>query len=184
MDLVVSRKVRYETTIWSFHCHWDEQVFWFSITSFLCGSVGSSHIWIPNFRHWFGFISDFSIIFPNHKPFPKSSITTSPESSVKKATPVYIGKFICSAYYGRNGDTLHSSDVNDIGRKLTPKQWVSTWLSISLANALQISLSWFLCTLLIIWRSPILMLNTDHFTFTSGKSSAGQVFVTSIPRWS
>ena len=34
-----------------------------SIPSFLCGLVWSLHIWIPNFRHWFGFISDFPSYF-------------------------------------------------------------------------------------------------------------------------
>ena len=121
-----------------------------SIPSFLRGLFGSSYIWIPNFRHWFGFISDFSIPFPNHNPCPNSSITTSNESSVKEVTHVHLGIFICFAYSGSNGDTVHSSEVNEIGQKLAPKQWVSSWLSISLANALQITLSWFLFTLIII----------------------------------
>ena len=155
-----------------------------SIPSFLFGSVGSSHIWIPNFWHWFGCISNFSMLFPNHKPFPNSSITTSPESSVKSVTPVHIGRFIYSAYSGRNGDTVHSSEVNDIGQKLAPKQWVSAWLSISVPNALLITLSWFLCTLLIIWRPPVFMLNMALFTFSSGTSSDIQVFVTRFPNWS
>ena len=86
-----------------------------SIPSFLCGLVGSLHILILNFRHWFGFISDFSILFPNHNPFPSSSITTSTESSVKSVTPVHIDTFICSVYSGRNGDTVHFYEVNDIG---------------------------------------------------------------------
>ena len=73
----------------------------------------------------FGFISYFYILFTNHKPFPNSNITTSPESSVKAVTPVHIGKFICSAYHGRNVDTVKSSKVNDTGRKLAPNQWVS-----------------------------------------------------------
>ena len=34
-----------------------------SIANFLCGSVGSSHICIPNFWHWFGFINDFLFCF-------------------------------------------------------------------------------------------------------------------------
>ena len=50
-----------------------------SNTSFLRGLVGSLYIWTPNFRNWLGFISDFSILFPNHKPCPNSSISTSPE---------------------------------------------------------------------------------------------------------
>ena len=155
-----------------------------SIPIFLCGSVGLSHIWFPNFRHWFGFISDFSILFPNHKPCPNSSINTSPESGVKAVTPVHIGTFICSAYSGRNGDTVHSSKVNYNGQKLDPEQWVSAWLSISVADALQITLSWLLCILLIIRRSPVLMLNTALFTFSSGTRSASQVFVTRFPRLS
>ena len=96
-----------------------------STPNLLCGSVGSSHIFISNFWNWFGFISDFSIMFPNHKPCLNSSIATSPESSVNKVTPVQIGIFTCSIYYGRNGYTVHSSEVNDIGQKLAPKQWAS-----------------------------------------------------------
>ena len=96
-----------------------------SISSFLCGPFGSSHICIPNFWNWFGFISDFSILLLNHKPLPNFSIITSPESSVNAVTPVHIGIFNCSVYYWRNGDTVHSSKVNDIGQKSNPKQWVS-----------------------------------------------------------
>ena len=33
-----------------------------SIPIFLCGLAGSSHIWIPKFRHWFG----LSVIFPSY----------------------------------------------------------------------------------------------------------------------
>ena len=112
-----------------------------SIISFIYGLVRSSHLWIPNFWHWFGFISDFSIIFPKHKSFPNSSVTTSPESIFKEVTPVHIGTFICSTYHGRNGYTVRSSEVNNIGWKLAPKQRVSAWLSISVADSLQITLS-------------------------------------------
>ena len=64
-----------------------------SIPNFLCLSVDSLHICIPKFLHWFGFISDFSILFPNHKPLPKPSINTSPEFSVNSVTSVQIGIF-------------------------------------------------------------------------------------------
>ena len=93
-----------------------------SIFRFLCVSVGSLHILITNFWHWFGFISDFSILFSNHKPSPNSSTTTSSESNVNEVTYVCIGTFICYSYYRRNGDTVHSSELNDIGQKLAPKQ--------------------------------------------------------------
>ena len=73
-----------------------------SITNLLCGSVGSSHFCILDFWHWFGFISDFSILFTNHKPLPNYSINSSPESSVNKVTPVQIGISTCSVYSGRN----------------------------------------------------------------------------------
>ena len=155
-----------------------------SIPSFLCGSVYSSHIWIPNFWHSFGFISDFPILFPNHKTFPNSIIITSSESRVKAVTPVHIGTFIYSAYSGRNGDTVNSSKVKDIGRDLAPKQYVSAWLSISVADALQIILSWFFYFLLIIQQSPISMLNTALFIFPSSTTFVSQVFVTRFPRWS
>ena len=92
-----------------------------SIPNFLCGSVGSSHIFISNFLRWFGFISDFSILFTNHKPYPNSSIITSPESSVNALTPVHIVIFTCSVYSESNGDIVHSFKVNYIGRKLDPK---------------------------------------------------------------
>ena len=92
-----------------------------SILSFIYGSVGSLHIWIPNFWPWFGVISNFSILFPNHRPCLNSSITASPESSVNVVTPVHIGTFICSVYSVRNVNTVHSSEVNDIVRKLSPK---------------------------------------------------------------
>ena len=68
----------------------------------------------------------FFILFPNYMPCPNSSIATSSESSVNKITPVHIGTFICSAYYSRNGYTVNSFKVNDIGRMLDPKQWVSS----------------------------------------------------------
>ena len=88
-----------------------------SITNFLCRSVDSSHICIPKCWHWFGFIIDFYIIFLNHKPFPKSSIDNSPESSVNEVTPVSIGVFTCFVYSRRNGGTVHYSEANDIGIK-------------------------------------------------------------------
>ena len=93
-----------------------------SITNFLCGSVGSSHICIPNFWHWFGFISDFFILFTNHKSCPKSSIISSPESSANTVTLAQIGILSCSVYSGMNGDTVHSSKVNDTGRNFSPKK--------------------------------------------------------------
>ena len=155
-----------------------------SINIFLCGSVRSLHIWIPNFQHWFDFVHYFTILFPNHKPCTNSNITAPPESSVNAVTPVHTGIFICSVYSGRNGDTVHFYKVNDIGLKLAPKQWSSAWLSIPLDNALQITLSWYLCTLLIIRRLPVLMLNTAVFKCSSGTRSASQVLVTRFPRWS
>ena len=62
-----------------------------SIPNFLCGSVGSLHICILIFCHWFGFISYSFILFPDHKPCPNSSIITSPELCVNTLTPVHIG---------------------------------------------------------------------------------------------
>ena len=120
-----------------------------STPNFMGGSVGSIHICIPKFWHWFEFISDFSILFPNHKPCPNSSISTSAESSVNGLTTVQIVVLTCSLYSGSNGDTFPSSEVNDICQKFAPKQWIPALLSISVVDALQITLSWFLCTLLI-----------------------------------
>ena len=167
MEIFVSIRVRDEPTSWSFHCNWDKHFFWCLNSQLPMWIVRVLAYLNPNFWHWFGFISDFSILFPNHKPCPKSSITTYPESSVKAVTPVNLGTFICSTYYGRHWYKLHSSKVNDIGQTLAPKQWVSACLSISVANDLQIILSWFLCTLLIIRWSPVLMLNPILFTFSS-----------------
>ena len=112
-----------------------------SMPKFLCESVDSSHICIPNSWHWYGFFIDFSILFPNHKPYPNYIITTSPISRVNILTPVYIGIFTCSKYSGNNGDTVQSSEVNYIVVKFPPKQWASAWFSISFADALQIALS-------------------------------------------
>ena len=91
-----------------------------SITNFLCGSVGSLNICIPKFRHWFGFISDFTILFTNHRLFPNSSITNYPKLSSNSVPPMKIGIFTCSLYYRRNGDKLHSSKVNDISQNPPP----------------------------------------------------------------
>ena len=89
--------------------------FYASITRFLFVSVGSSHLLISSFWHWFGFISDSSIIFPNYKSCPNYNITTYPESSVNIVTPAPIGTLIFYVYSGRNVETVHSSEVNDIG---------------------------------------------------------------------
>ena len=121
-----------------------------SILNFLFGSVESSYIFIPNFRHCFGFISYFSILFPNYKPCPNSSINTSSESSSNVVTSVHIFIFNFSIYYGRNGEIVHSSEINYIGIKFSPKKWVSAWLSISVYYSLQITWSLFLINLLII----------------------------------
>ena len=182
IELIVSMRVHHEPTSWSLHCNWYEQVFWclnsqlpmwiVLITAYLNPKL-LALVWV---YQW------FSILFPNHKPCPNYSITTYPESSVKAVTPVHIGTFICYEYSGRNGNTVQSSEVSDIGRNLAPKQWVSAWLPILVANALQVTLSWFLCTLLIIQRSPILMLNTALFKFSSGTRSPSQVYVTRFPR--
>ena len=120
MDLVFSRRLRGDTISWSFHFYWYEQVFW-CLNSQLHMWIIWVNIWIPNFWHWFGFISDFSILFTNHKPCPNSSITTSPESSIKLVTPVHLGTSICSSYYGRNRDPVHSSEVNNIVSKVGSK---------------------------------------------------------------
>ena len=154
------------------------------IANFLCGSVGSSHIFIPKFRHWIRLISDFCIRFPDHKPYQNSNITTFAESIFNAVTPVQVGVFTCSVYYVRKRDTVQSSEVNDIGKKFVPKQWVSVWFSISVADAIQITLSLFLFTLWIIGRSLVLVLNTVIFKFISGKRSGSQDIVTQLPRWS
>ena len=153
-----------------------------SITNFLCGSVGYLHLCIPNFRHWIGFISDFPILFPNHKPLPNFSVTTSTESSVNTLTPIHIGIFSSSVYYGKNEDTVHSSKCNYIGWKFAPKQWVSACLSISVADSLQITLSWFVCNLLMIQRLLVLIFNTVLFPFTSGTRSSSKDLETRLPR--
>ena len=154
-----------------------------SIPNFFFGSVSSLHICIPHFWHWFGFISSFSLISQNHKPCPNSSIITSPGFSGNEVTPVQIGILTWSVYYEMNGDTLRSSKMSDIDQKFYPKQWVSSWFSIPVADALQITFSWFLCNLLITPRSLVLILNSVIFSFSSGTSSASQDFETHFPRW-
>ena len=73
----------------------------------------------------FGIGLGLSVIFPSY--LQTTSLVQTPvlppppESSVKAVTPVHIGTFICSTHFGRNGDTVHSSEVNDIVRKLAPK---------------------------------------------------------------
>ena len=184
MELVVSRRVCENPTSWSFHCHWDEQVFWWLNSQF--------PMWIrqiisdlnPNMLALVWVYQWFFILFPNHKPCPKPCITTSPESSVNTVTPVHKGTFAFYVYYGRNGYTFQYSEVNDIGWKLALKQWVSSWLSILVADAPQINLSWFVCTFLIIRRPPVLMLNTALFTFPSRTRFSSQYFVTRFPRGS
>ena len=108
------------------------------MTQFPTSFVGQC---IPNFWHWFGFITDFCIIFPNHKPCINSRITTSSELIFNAVIPVQIGKFTCSIYSGRNGSKVHSSEVNDISQKFAPKQWVSEYFSISVDDAHRITLS-------------------------------------------
>ena len=77
---------------------------------------------------------------------------------------------------------MHSSNVNDTGKIVVPKKWVSKWFSISLTDALQITLSWFLCNLLIIQWSLVLMLKTVLVPFQSGKGYVSQDLVMSYPR--
>ena len=88
-----------------------------SIPKLLCESVGSSHICIPNFWHWFGFISDFFHSFSKPKPSLNYIITTSPKSRVNVVTPLNIGIFTCSLYSRKNGDTVQYSKVKYIGLK-------------------------------------------------------------------
>ena len=73
------------------------------------------------------------------------------------------------------------SEVNYIGRKFAPKQCVSARLSISVADALQITLSRFLCDLIITQQSLVLMLNTVLFPFMPGTISSSQYPVTRFP---
>ena len=72
-----------------------------SITNFMCGSVGSSNIFLPEIMHFFGLMSDFYIRLTNHKPYRNSNITTYPESSENSVTLVQIVIFTCSEYFGR-----------------------------------------------------------------------------------
>ena len=63
VDPIIIMTVCDENTSWYFHFHWYEEVYYAPITNFMCGSVGSSHICIPKFWHWFGCISDFPFCF-------------------------------------------------------------------------------------------------------------------------
>ena len=53
-----------------------------SIPSDLCWLIGLSQIDIPKSRHLLGFIKVFSVLFHNHKPWPKISSMTSLDSIV------------------------------------------------------------------------------------------------------
>ena len=169
MELIVSRSVCDDPKSWSLQ--------FIRMNRFPYVSIPSLFLWIvqvivylnAKLSTLFLIYQWFFILFPNHKPCTNSSITIYPESSVKAVTPVHIFTFICYAYSGRNGDTMHSSKVNDIGQKLDSKQWVSVLLYFSVAYVLQITLSWFLCTLLIVRRSPVLLLNITLFKMSSGK---------------
>ena len=144
MELIFSRRVRYDPTGWSFNFNCDEQVFWYlNFHLPMCISQAITYL-NPKLSALVWVCQWFSILFINHKPCPNSIITTSPELSVKEVTPVHIRTLICSACSGRNGYTFQSSKVNDISLKLAPKQWIPAWFSISVADVLQITLSWFL----------------------------------------
>ena len=141
MDIIIVRRVWNDkkvdpSTVTGMNISYDT-----SIPKFLYGSVGSLYICIPNVWYWFGFIVDFYIVLLNHKPWPNFSMTTCPESSFNAVKMVKIDIFTYYEYYGSNGDTIHSCKVNDTKQKISPKQWVSELLSISVAGSLQINLS-------------------------------------------
>ena len=94
-------------------------------------SVGSSHTGIPKDRHWFGLINECSIRSPNHRPWSNSRIMVSLESRSTAVATVHIGILVIESYSDKYGDTMHTSDVNEITLKFSPKQVVSAWLSIS-----------------------------------------------------
>ena len=58
----------------------------------------------------------------------------SPESKSTTVAAVHMGISAIEVYSDKYGDTLHTSDVNDMTRKFFPKQVVSAWLSISLGK--------------------------------------------------
>ena len=126
-----------------------------SIPSDLCLLVGSSHIGIPKYWHWLGFIKVFSILFPNHKPWKN----TSSESIVYEVAPVHIGIFTCSQYSAWKGATVLSSYVNDIGPMFHPKQCAPVWLSISVEHIFQWICSCLLEVFSIKLLDPVLILN-------------------------
>ena len=107
-------------------------------------SVRSSQISMPKDWHWLGFIKAFSILQPNHKPWPNIGIMKSPDSAVCNIAPVNIGIFACSKYSARKGANVHYSDVNDIGCVFLSKKCVSAWLYISVEHAYQWICSCFL----------------------------------------
>ena len=86
-----------------------------SITNFLHGSVGPLHICIQIVLHWFGFIINFYIMFPNHKPLLNYNIINYLEYSVNIVTLLQLGVLIVFEYSGSKEDTVLSFDVNDIG---------------------------------------------------------------------
>ena len=68
-----------------------------------------------------GNIKVFSVLLPSHKTCPNISIINSPDYIVYVVVPVHTGIFTCSEYSARKVATVHSSDVNDIGRIFLPK---------------------------------------------------------------
>ena len=100
--------------------------------------------WYAKILAFIGVITVFSILFPKCKPCPNTSIITSTNSIVYLVAPVHIGIFTCSEYSARKGATVHSYNVNDIGRIFLPKKCVSVWLSISVENSSQWIFSCFL----------------------------------------
>ena len=125
-----------------------------SIPSCMFWLVGLSHNGMPKYWHWLGFINFFSVLLPNHKPCLNIIIMPSHDSIVYEVVPVHIGTFSCSEYSIRKYLIMHSSDVNDTGRMLLPKQFLSAWLSISVEYASQ----WFFSCLLEVFAINILNL--------------------------
>ena len=61
----------------------------------------------------FVFFLGLSVIF--HLISKPQALSKPSISSVNAVTLAHIGALVCFAYSGSNGDTVHSSEVNDMG---------------------------------------------------------------------
>ena len=184
MELVVSRRVHDEPTNWSFHCNWDEQVLWclnYQLPMWIGRVIAYlnpkllSLVWV--YQWFFHPISKPQVLSKLkycHLPWIKFQ-------SSNTCSYCYIRLFWIFWEERRNSTLLQSEWYwSKVGFKTMGISMIVNFSGRCNPNNLVL----ILCTWLITQRLPVLMLNTSLFTFSSGKRSASQVFVTRFPRWS